>query len=206
MIEVRVFDQPYNCRTKDLLWFSETRQAISLIEDDGKTVADIKKLSETENIFNAASASRANEIRQAITRRINAVDDEFYKTFLGQPTEIQKIMCLVLIMLTDHTFFDFMDLVVKEKLITGDLMLPDSDLFSFIHELQGRDARAAKWTDAGIRKLKVQYKAILRDAEMLTGILNDAKILRPILPGTFTDYLKDSGMGRIREILMGERS
>lgn len=62
MIELQIIGQRYSCRTKDLLWSRETRQAISLMVGDGKTLNDIKILSETENLYNAASSSRANEI------------------------------------------------------------------------------------------------------------------------------------------------
>lgn len=62
MIEMKVLSAPFACRTKELLWYRETKQCIELLRD-GKSLDDIKELSQKENIFNAASSSRANNIR-----------------------------------------------------------------------------------------------------------------------------------------------
>ena len=119
MIELKVLEQRYPCRTKDLLWYRETRQQVALIIDEGKTLPEIKQMSEEQNIFNAASASKANEIRTVTARRLLAVNDDYLRFFHGQDAETQKILTLVLVMLTDRTFLEFMDLVYREKLITG---------------------------------------------------------------------------------------
>ena len=55
-MELKVLEQRYPCRTKDLLWYRETRQQVALIIDEGKTLLEIKQMSEEQNIFNAASA------------------------------------------------------------------------------------------------------------------------------------------------------
>ena len=207
MIEANIYDMPYVCRTKDLLWAHETRMIFSLLMNDGLSMNDIKQKIEDENTFNAASASRAKEIRQALIRRNNAVDDEFRNIFLHGSIEIQKVMCAIMIMLTDRTFYEFMDLVYREKLITGDLKLTDSDVIGFIHEIQSKDDRASKWTDAGIKKLRTQYLMILREGGLLSiGDLKNQKLLKPILSPSFTDYLDDNGMERVQRILTGERS
>ena len=207
MIEANIYDMPYVCRTKDLLWAHETRMIFSLLMNDGLSMNDIKQKIEDENTFNAASASRAKEIRQALIRRNNAVDDEFRNIFLHGSIEIQKVMCAIMIMLTDRTFYEFMDLVYREKLITGDLKLTDSDVIGFIHEIQSKDDRASKWTDAGIKKLRTQYLMILREGGLLSiGDLKNQKLLKPILSPSFTDYLDDNGLERVHRILTGERA
>ena len=50
---------------------------IDLIVKEQRTIEDIKELAASSNLFNASSASRAKEIRQAVLRRINAVDSGF---------------------------------------------------------------------------------------------------------------------------------
>jgi len=206
MIEADIYGMPYVCRTKDLLWAHETRLIFSLLMNDGLSMNDIKQKIEDENIFNAASVSRAKETRQALTRRNAAVDDDFRNTLLKSSDEIQKVMCIILIMITDRTFYEFMDLVFREKLITGDLKLSDADVIGYIHEIQAKDEKASKWTDAGIKKLRSQYYMILREAGLLsTGDLKNQKLLKPILPPLYTDYLDDNGMERICRILTGER-
>ncbi len=206
MIDINIYDMPYVCRTKELLWAHETETMFSLMINENKTIEEIKKLIEDENIFNAASANRAGDIRKSLTRRSNAVDDEFRQTFLNQSKDAQKIMCVILLMLTDRTFYEFMDLVYREKLITGNIKIIDADVIGFIHDVQAKDDKASKWTDAGIKKLRSQYFGILRDAGLLSkDDLKDQKLIKPILSKTFTDYMDDNGMERIHRIITGER-
>ena len=206
MININIYDMPYVCRTKDLLWAHETETMFSLMIREGKSIEEIKQKIEDENIFNAASANRAGDIRKALTRRSNAVDDEFRTTFLNQSKDAQKIMCVILLMLTDRTFYEFMDLVYREKLITGNIKISDADVIGYIHDIQAKDEKAAKWTDAGIKKLRSQYFGILRDSGLLSkDDLKDQRLLKPILPMAFANYLDDNGMERIRLILTGER-
>ncbi len=205
-MNINIYEMPYVCRTKDLLWVHETETMFSLIINEGKTMDEIKKLIEDENIFNAASVSRAGDIRKSLTRRSNAVDDEFRQTFLSQSKDAQKIMCVILLMLTDRTFYEFMDLVYREKLITGNIKINDADVIGFIHDVQAKDDKASKWTDAGIKKLRSQYFGILRDAGLLSkDDLKNQKLIKPILSKVFTDYLDNNGMDRIHRIITGER-
>lgn len=205
MIEVDILNQRYSCRTKDLLWYRETRQAISLMVRDRKTLDDIKILSENENFYNAASSSRANEIRTVIARRISAVNAEFLNFYVIHNTDTQKLLCIVMVMLTDRTFLEFMDLVYREKLITGDLELCDSDMLGYLRSLQEKVEYAARWTDAGIKKVRDNYKSILKEAGMISDSGTKRKIVRPIVSRELQEFLEKEGLERIGKILTGER-
>ena len=178
---------------------------IDLLITEGKSIEDIKELSDRENLFNAASPSRAKEIRQAIARRVSAVNEKFLRSFLQQNSSMQKILCMVMLMLTDRTFYEFMNNIYREKLIAGNIVLKDSDLFGFLHEVQTKDVKAAKWTDAGMRKIRTNYKQILKDAGLLTEELNDRMLIRPILSPTVNVLLKEEGLESFRKIIVGER-
>ena len=110
MIQIKILQERYSCRTKDLFWYKEMRLAVELIVKEKKTLADIRWLSEQTNLYNAASSSRANEIRVVIARRINAVNDNFLEFYHNQTMDVQKILTVIMIMLTDRTFFEFMNL------------------------------------------------------------------------------------------------
>lgn len=205
MIESDILNQRFSCRTKDLLWYREMRQAISLMVSDKKTLDDIKILSENENFYNAASSSRANEIRTVIARRISAVNAEFLNFYVAQNTDIQKLLCIVMVMLTDRTFLEFMNVVYREKLITGDLELCDSDMLGYLRSLQEKVEYAARWTDAGIKKVRDNYKTILKEAGMISDSGTKRKILRPIVSRELQEFLEKEGLERIGKILTGER-
>ncbi|MCD7763955.1 MAG: DUF1819 family protein [Lachnospiraceae bacterium] len=203
MIEMSVLSAPFACRTKDLLWYLETKQCISLLRD-GQSLQEIKKLSEEENIFNASSASRADNIRVVLARRIRAVNDRFLEFFESQDTMTQKQLCIVLVMLTDHAFYKFMNDIFREKLITGQQELQDGDIIGYIHGLQQTDERIARWTDAAVVKVRDNYKHILKEAEFISDLGTTRQVVRPILNEAMGTFLKEEGLEPIYKILAGE--
>lgn len=205
MIEMNVLNQRYYCRTKEYLWHREMSQAIRLVTEEHKKISEIKNLGVDENIFNSASTARAKDMTSAIVRRLEAVDDSFLSYFNSADSETQLQLCVVMIMLTDRSFLEFMDSVYREKLITREDTLRDSDLIGFFHQIQDKDERAAKWTDAGIKKAAANYKTILKDAGMLSEGLGDRKVIRPIIRKETEDFLESEGLKRLYKILAGER-
>lgn len=205
MIQWKVLEQNYPCRTRDRLWYREIKKAISLMVKDHKTLEEIRILSQKSNIFNASSASRAKELQAVVGRRISAVDDSFLTFFQKSNTETQLQLCIVMVMLTDRSFLEFMDSVFREKLIKNDLILKDSDLIGFFHNLQDKDERASKWTDAGIKKTRDNYKSMLKEAGMLSESGIERQIIRPLISPEAEDFLKEEGLERICKILTGER-
>lgn len=205
MINMSAQNQRYYCRTKDLLWYRETKIAVEKVLHGDMTTADIRRESLDKNIFNASSASRSKEIAQAVTRRVNAVDSAYLSFFVGRNTESQQLLCIVMVMLTDHTFLEFMDSVYREKLIQQDNILRDSDIMGLFHRIQEKDESAAKWTDASLRKVRDNYKSMLKEAGMLSESGTERKIVRPILDKEMEDFLQSEGLDRIYKILAGER-
>ncbi|GLG90291.1 DUF1819 family protein [Drancourtella massiliensis] len=203
MIEMRVLSAPFVCRTKDLLWYRETKQCIELLKE-GKTLDEIKELSQNENIFNAASSSRADNIRVVTARRVKAVNEEFLDFFTSQDAMTQKQLCIVLVMLTDRTFYEFMNNIFREKMILGVSELFDSDLIGFVHRLQESDERIAKWSDAAVIKVRDNYKHILKEAEFISESGTTREIVRPIVSDAMKTFLQDEGLTPIYKILAGE--
>lgn len=205
MITMSVLNQRYPCRTRDRLWYREIKTATDKILVGNLTIADIGKASLDDNIFNASSVSRAKEIAQVVSRRINAVDSAYLFFFATRNTENQQLLCIVMVMLTDHSFLEFMDTVYREKLIQHDDILRDSDIMGFFHRLQEKDESAAKWTDVGIKKARDNYKSMLKEAGMLSESGTERKIIRPILDKEMEDFLRSEGLARVYKILAGER-
>ena len=82
MMALAVLTQPYPARVKEQFWFRELPVAVLA---EGKSFADLKRMSEEENFFNASSASRANEIRQVLERRLKAAGPSFCAFFQQSP-------------------------------------------------------------------------------------------------------------------------
>lgn len=205
MIEFNVINKPYQCKIKELLWFQEMRQTVAMLTCEGKTMQEIREQSSIENIFNAASKSRANEIGRAIANRIAAVDHEYLQLFMKQDIEMQKLLSVISVMLDDHTFFEFMDQVYREKLIINDLTLGDAECIGYIHDLQSRNEKAASWTDGAVRRLRDYFKAILRDGGLISKQGEPRTVIKPIMTREIEEFLQVNRLDGIRKILAGER-
>lgn len=204
-MEIQIYNKAYVCRTKEHLWFQETKDALIAIGMNEMAATDIAQRSDGENFFNAASKSRAREISQTVIRRVGVVNNDFINYFGMQNVENQKIMVLVMVMLEDRTFFDFMNEIFREKSVIGDYNLNDGEIIRFIHNLQEKDEKAATWSDASIQKLKLYIKNLLKDSGMLKTEKKTSTIVRPIITPDFKEFLEKENLNVIENILMGVR-
>ena len=88
-------------------WFYELKQYIELLQE-GKTEAEIQKLSEEINIFSAVSVSRGKETFNAVRRRVNVFDSNMYHLFPKLNIENQKIIALIAVLLLNDLFLEFL--------------------------------------------------------------------------------------------------
>ena len=75
----------------------------------------------------------------------------------------------------------------------------------FFHRIQEKEESAAKWTDASLRKVRDNYKSMLKEAGLLSESGTLRKIIRPILDKEMEEFLQSEGLARIFKILAGER-
>lgn len=205
MSELKVLSLPYSCRTDEWLYYKETRQVMDLLTNKQLKPVEIRKLNKEQNIFNASTARHSSDICNTVLRRIVSTDDAFHRIFLEKDVDAQKLMCIMMIMLTNHTFYDFMNHIYKEKLILNDNHLTRAEVLSFMHDLQGRDEKASKWIDNSIKKFVGVILNILTEAGLIAHDEKDYQIRRPIIDPDIIDLLKKSGLQQIYNILSGER-
>ena len=160
---------------KHSFWFMEFRKVVSL-RSEGIYWDDIRILNEKENIFGAPTSLRATQIFQTVSARVKSLDESFYPVFETCDLASQKLFALVAAMAYDTLFGALVYELVREKMIIGSNELSDSDLRIFFKNKQEQSEKAAKWTEATIKKLMVSYKSMLYEA----GVTNKAKNVREI--------------------------
>lgn len=184
-------------------WFLEFRKEVELLQER-KSFEEIKALSTEGNLFGTQTAARSRLIYNTVTRRIKALGDDFYDLFLESDIATQKLFALSGIMASDTLFFDFVYEVIREKMLIGSNAFTDADIRIFFHNKQVQDEKAAKWTDATIKKLCVVYKQYLMNAGMTDDSKTERKILKPILDPSLERWLSDHEMAVIVKALTGE--
>lgn len=185
-------------------WFMEFRKVVGSLTE-GKTIEEIKKLNQKQNLFGAPTTERSEQIFNTVTARIKCLEPSFYKVFMGGDISTQKLFVLVAAMANDTMFFDFVYEVIREKLIIGSNEYSDSDVRIFFKNKQIQNEKVAKWTDATLNRLGRCYKTMLFEA----GVTDKGKIVRkihkPILDPLFEKWLNDNGMKLMTYALTGVR-
>ena len=189
---------------KHAFWFMEFRKVVAL-RLAGNSWEEIKQLSENENIFGAPTRLRATQIFNTVSARVKSLDDSFYPIFEACDLASQKLFALVAAMICDVLLGELVYELVREKMIIGSNELADSDLRIFFKDKQQQSEKAAKWTEATIKKLMVSYKSMLYEA----GVTNKAKkvreIYKPLPDPAMERWLKEQGMNYQLKAIMGVR-
>jgi hypothetical protein len=185
-------------------WFAEFRKVISLLRS-GKSFEEIKKLSAEENIFSASTVARGAQILSTVSLRVKSLSEGFYYFFESSDLTSQKLIVLIAIMNTESLFFDFVYEVFREKLITGDTLLADSEVRVFFLNKQRESEKVAGWTDETISRLQKSYKLYMSEAGLIDHGIGDRKIIKPLLHDSLIKLLRDSDMELILNALTGVR-
>lgn len=189
---------------KHSFWFMEFRKVVQLLSE-GKTLDEIKKLNQEENIFGAPTVMRATQIFNTVSARIKMLDESFYPVFVTSEVSTQKLFNLVATMAYDTLFGEFVYEVIREKMIIGNDEFADSDIRVFFKNKQLQDEKVAEWTDATLKRLGACYKTLLYEAGMTDKGKECRKILKPILDPVMANWLKDHDMEIMVKALTGVR-
>lgn len=189
---------------KHSFWFMEFRKVVQLLSE-GKTLDEIKKLNQEENIFGAPTVMRATQIFNTVSARIKMLDESFYSVFVTSEVSTQKLFNLVATMAYDTLFGEFVYEVIREKMIIGNDEFADSDIRVFFKNKQLQDEKVAEWTDATLKRLGACYKTLLYEAGMTDKGKECRKILKPILDPVMANWLKDHNMEIMLKALTGVR-
>lgn len=189
---------------KHSFWFMEFRKVVQLLSE-GKTLDEIKKLNQEENIFGAPTVMRATQIFNTVSARIKMLDESFYPVFVTSEVATQKLFNLVATMAYDTLFGEFVYEVIREKMIIGNDEFADSDIRVFFKNKQLQDEKVAEWSDATLKRLGACYKTLLYEAGMTDKGKECRKILKPILDPVMANWLKDHDMEIMVKALTGVR-
>ena len=189
---------------KHSFWFMEFRKVVSL-RSEGKTWEEIKHLNEEENIFGASTTLRATQIFNTVSARVKSLDDSFYPVFESCDLASEKLFALVAAMTYDVLFGEFVYELVREKMIIGSNELADSDIRVFFNYKQQQNDKAAKWTDATIKRLGETYKSMLYEAGVTNKALNVREIYKPLPDPAMERWMKDQGMDYQLKAITGVR-
>lgn len=183
-------------------WFHETKQYIELL-DEGKTEAEIKKMSEEINIFSAVSASRANETFNGARRRVGTLDSEMCLLFSELNIDNQKIVVLITVLMLNDLFLEFLLEVYQEKLSKGIYKLTPTDYRSFFSEKQRVNEIVMSWKTYTYHRLASTYKKYLLEAGLIRDEKGEDLITPKMIDDRVVQWLKKNNRIDILKAIAG---
>ncbi len=152
--------------TSYALWFNEFKLCLSLYLQ-GKSISEIKKLSDENNIFELPSRDRARRASRNLTKRVEALPKDIQELFSSLDISNQKIIALLSMMLNNRLLDEFVFEVYRNEIVFGDRVLEENEMDNFIRHKQVESEQVSRWTDETAKRVKGSLKTILRDAGLL---------------------------------------
>ena len=174
--------------TGDPLLYFEMRETAALILE-GLSEDKIKEKIYAENIFQYDTKNRIYRRIASLKTRLSLLDEYLLNMLVNGMSETGKIITLWTIYKTNRLFYEFMEEVVKEKLLLGQ-GLEDMDVSLFFQRKAEEDDKVATWQEITVKKLKSVIKKILSETEILK---RDKSLQRKILHPDLRAHLLDKG-------------
>lgn len=87
----------------------------------------------------------------------------------------------------------------------GDFDLDDREFFRVFRDIQEDDPRTRKWTDATLKKIRSNYRGILKESGLLTGEKSPFLIQKPLIDQALHAFFRQEGLEAIERIYTGAR-
>ena len=148
------------------IWLPEFTKFI-LLYQSGKTIDEIKQLSDEENIFQMSSVARAKRCSRNLAVRINALPQSIINLYPSLNVANQKLVALISMMLTSKILDEFVYDVYRSKASLQETNLSDYEVEEFINNKRIESPEVAEWSLNTIKRLKGALKTFIRDAGLL---------------------------------------
>lgn len=183
-------------------WFSEFKEYLKLVKENMPS-DEIKNSIVKNNLFGVPNEYRAGRVYGYIKKRADFVDEQAMKLFFSSDLSTQKLINFICIMRNSRIFFEFVNEVYKDKIITGTEIIERSDVSIFFKNKDLQSEEVAEWKDATKKRLCGSFLTMLTEANMLS--LKDKKrhINLPILDTKLEKYLESNGEADIIKAITG---
>lgn len=181
--------------------FVETKKTAELMAS-GMSKEDIREKVENENIYQLRNATRLRRTFNYVYNRLNSLPEGAVELLTKIDNENAKLLTLIGIMNTDKLFFEFVYEVYRGKIILGEKTIEDRDMNTFFDDKAAQSEEVARWSEAGITKLKRCYLKNLADAGLLEST-KTREIKHALVNYRIEELFNRNGMGAYISAIKG---
>lgn len=201
---VAVNELPYSAgMVSKGFWFKQFKKYNELL-NKGYKDDEIKKMQEEENILLAPSADYGKKMINEVSKRTRALPKEIVNMFSSLTVVDQKILNILGVMMTDRLFFEFMYEVYREKIMTGNIQLDNSDIRAFFENKAGQSEKVANFTLQTKKRLVTAYKTYLKEANLIEENGKVFNVKKPVLDINLEKKMTTKELYPYLRIFLGE--
>ena len=139
-----------------------------------------------------------------VSKRTRALPKEIVNMFSSLTVADQKILNILGVMMTDRLFFEFMYEVYREKIMTGNIQLDNSDIRAFFENKAGQSEKVANFTLQTKKRLVTAYKTYLKEANLIEENGKVFNIKKPVLDINLEKKMTTKELYPYLRIFLGE--
>lgn len=164
----------------NLLWFVETKETVRILQD--ATMEEAREQVVKENIYQQKAEKRRAQQFNCIYKRISSLPEPLQKGIIQSDLQTAKLIVFISTMLTDRLLFELVNEVYRKKLKFAEEEIKEADINIFFQTKADQNEKVAKWSQAGIKKLKQTYLKYMLEAGLLKEGDKGARIvIRPYI-------------------------
>lgn len=188
----------------NLLWFVETKETVRILQ--GVTMEEAREKVVKENIYQQRAEKRRARQFNCIYKRITALPESLQKWIVQSDLQTAKLIVFISTMLTDRLLFELVSEVYREKLKYAEEEIKDADINVFFKAKADQNEKIAKWSEAGVKKLKQTYLKYMMEAGLLKESESGNKIVtKPYIEDNLRQELLSNHLEKYLHALTGER-
>lgn len=189
--------------TKPFL-FQELRKYLQL-RQQGKTIEEIKKIQDEENVFMTTSKNWSTKVIGAIRNREKVLTKDILNSFFEFNISDQKIINLLSIMLVDRLFFEYMYEEFRENIILGLDVFEDKTFRIYFKNKSEQSEKVASFKTDTIKRVTSAYKLYLKESNLITKVHEEYYYKKPVLDIRLETLIKESELMPYLKAILGER-
>lgn len=189
--------------TKPFL-FQELRKYLQL-RQQGKTIEEIKKIQDEENVFMTTSKNWSTKVIGAIRNREKVLTKDILNSFFEFNISDQKIINLLSIMLVDRLFFEYMYEEFRENIILGLDVFEDKTFRIYFKNKSEQSEKVASFKTDTIKRVTSAYKLYLKESNLITKVHEEYYYKKPVLDIRLETLIKESELMPYLKAILGEK-
>ncbi|WP_164507220.1 DUF1819 family protein [Companilactobacillus furfuricola] len=183
-------------------WMDEFSEYIDLV-NEGMSEEEIRSKSIDDNYFKQSSKSRARDMFNVLSKRVNSLDKDLITLFPSLDIQNQRLVNLISIMNINTLFKEFMYETYRDELIVGDEKLNDYEVEGFFNQKMQESDQVAQWTEKTIGRLRSVFKTFVREAGLMKDHGDYDDVIRPLIDFRLEDSLRTNQNNEALAIFLG---